>query len=92
MVLFNAGYFVNMAKSVLNPTTLIRHLGIMIDLEKGRICIPQDRVENLRTIIQKMVVDGCCSLRILEKCVGKCRSMSIAVPVLFSTLGHNMPL
>ena len=35
MVLFNAGYVVNLAKSVLNPTILIRHLGIMIDSERA---------------------------------------------------------
>ena len=97
MVLFNAGYFVNIAKSVLSPTTLIRHLGIMIDSEEGRFCIPQDRVDNLRAIIQKMVADGCCSLKVLEKCVGKCRSMSIAVPCAilytraqYATLAENL--
>jgi hypothetical protein len=46
-----------------------------------------------------MVADGCCLLKVLEKCVhvGKCRSMSIAVPCAilytraqYATLAENL--
>ena len=80
MVLFHAGYFVNIDKSVLDPTSLIRHLGIMVDSQNRKFSVPQDRVDNLLALIEQMLSSTSCSLQDLERCVGKCRSMSIAVP------------
>ena len=82
MIMFHAGYFVNINKSVLGPHTLVRHLGIMvaIDLAEKKKIVPQDRVNELVTIIEQILMEEFCTLGMLEKCVGKCRSMAIAVP------------
>ena len=80
MIMFHAGYFVNINKSVLEPHTLVRHLGIMVDSVVKKFFVPQDRVDEIVSIIERMLVEGFCTLRMLEKCVGKCRSMAIAVP------------
>ena len=52
MILFYAGYFVNIEKSVLDPTSLIRHLGIMVDSQNKKFSVPQDRVDNLLSLIE----------------------------------------
>ena len=80
MIMFYAGYYVNIEKSVLDPATLQKHLGIMIDTIATRFYVPSDRIENLLNLIRSMLESGYCSLGALEKCVGKCRSMAIAVP------------
>ena len=80
MVLYLAGYFLNLEKSVLRPTLLIRFLGIMADSQKGNFFVPVDRVQNLVGIVQRILSKDRVSFKELERCVGKCRSMAIAVP------------
>jgi len=80
MVLYLAGYFLNLEKSVLRPTLLIRFLGIMADSQKGKFFVPVDRVQNLVGIVQRILSKDRLSFKELERCVGKCRSMAIAVP------------
>ena len=65
-----------------DPHTLVRHLGIMVNSVEKKFFVPQDRVEELAVIIEQILKEfkGSCTLRVLEKCVGKCRSMAIAVP------------
>ena len=77
MVLFHAGYFVNIEKSVLDPTSLIRHLGIMVDSQNKKFSVPQDRVDNLLSLIEQMLSSASCTLALqdVERCVGKCRRM-----------------
>jgi hypothetical protein len=52
----------------------------MVDSVEKKFFVPQDRVDEMVSIIERMLVEGFCTLRMLEKCVGKCRSMAIAVP------------
>ena len=47
MIMFHAGYFVNINKSVLEPHTLVRHLGIMVHSGENFFFVPQDRVDDL---------------------------------------------
>ena len=97
MVLFYAGYYVNLDKSVLTPTTLIRHLGIIVDSIQQKFLVPADRVHELTELVTSILGDKTCSLQTLEKCVGKCRSMAIAVPCAilytraqYATLAQNI--
>ena len=93
LIMFHVGYFLNINKSVLDPHTLVRHLGIMVDSVDKKFFVPQDRVDELVTTIEQILKEGSCTLRLLEKCVGKCQSMAIAVPyVRYYTLVPNMQL
>ena len=47
MVLFHAGYYINLSKLKFDPTTRIRHLGILINSIEMKFFVPEDRVENL---------------------------------------------
>ena len=79
-VLYSAGYFLSLDKSVLRPTYVIRFLGIMTDSRRGRFWVPADKVENLVSLISHILSVGHAKFEELEKCVGKCRSMAVAVP------------
>ena len=79
MVLFFAGYFVNLDKSILTPTPVIGHLGIIVDLMQQKFLVPADRVNELTDLVTNMMGARTCLLQTLEKCVGKCQSMAIAV-------------
>ena len=79
-VLYSAGYFLSLDKSVLRPTYVIRFLGIMTDSRRGRFWVPADKVENLVSLISQILSVGHAKFEELEKCVGKCRSMAVAVP------------
>ena len=80
MVLYKAGYFLSLNKSALKPTQSLRYLGIVTDSKAERFFVPQDRIDNLMRLIISMLHKGWAYYQELEKCVGKCRSMSIAVP------------
>ena len=79
-VSFSAGFFLNLSKSVLRPVQVIRYLGIMIDSFHTKFYIPEDRVDNLLVLINKVLENNSGSIKQIESIVGKCRSMSIAVP------------
>ena len=51
-----------------------------MDSQKKKFSVPQDRNDNLLALIEQMLSSASCTLQDLERCVGKCRSMSIAVP------------
>jgi hypothetical protein len=80
MVAFHAGFYLNLTKSILIPQTLIRYLGIMVDSQEEMFYIPEDRVDNLLALILKVENQNSVSIKQIETIVGKCRSMSLAVP------------
>ena len=80
MVLYKAGYFVNLPKSVFIPVQIITFLGIIIDSHQQMFFIPPIRVQKTLSLINKILDENQCTLKDLERCVGKCRSMAIAVP------------
>ena len=51
-----------------------------MDSQNKKFSVPQDRNDNLLALIEQMLSSASCTLQDLERCVGKCRSMSIAVP------------
>ena len=91
------GYYINLDKSILTPTPVIRHLGIIVDSIQQKFLVPADRVTELTDLVTTIMEDGTCSLQTLEKCVGKCQSMAIAVPCAilytraqYATLSQNI--
>ena len=97
MVLYNAGYFINLKKSILTPTQSIQFLGLIVDSLNQKFFVPKNKVDKLLLLINTILTENMCTLKTLEKCVGKCRNMSIAVPAAilytrsqYQTLAENL--
>ena len=92
MVAFHAGFYLNLTKSILIPQTLIRYLGIMVDSQEEMFYIPEDRVDNLLALILKVENQNSVSIKQIETIVGKCRSMSLAVPaaILYTRAQYSL--
>ena len=77
--LSKAGFVVNAAKSVWKPTQRLQWLGFVIDLSKGHIEVPTERLETvvckLQCICQLSVVPA----KLLASVVGSIISMSLAM-------------
>lgn len=79
-VLTELGYFVSITKSVLRAVQILRFLGVMVDVSKGTFTVPQDKIDTLMGLVGQALVDGEVQLRVLERIVGKCMAMQVAVP------------
>ena len=97
MVLYKAGYFINIAKSILTPAQKLQFLGLIIDSANCKFFVPKPKVDKLILLISKILSENMCTLKELEKCVGKCRNMAIAVPpaklytrAQYQTLSQNL--
>ncbi|CAB1112862.1 unnamed protein product [Ectocarpus sp. CCAP 1310/34] len=80
-VFYRAGYFLSIKKSELSPTTCLVFLGIICDAERGRFEVPEDKLAKLDAILTDAISSQVISFQMLEKLVGKCVSLSVAVPV-----------
>ena len=80
MVLYFAGYFVNIPKSNFFPTRVIQILGLIVDSSKSMFFVPPGKIRKLLLSITKVIEDGFVSTAELESIVGKCRNMALAVP------------
>ena len=74
------GYFLSIAKCVLVPTTRLLFLGIICDTEARRFDVPEGKLFKLEVLLTAVITSGWTSLVDLERLVGKCTSMSFAVP------------
>ncbi|CAN0032014.1 unnamed protein product, partial [Heterosigma akashiwo] len=78
-VLFYAGIFINVGKSILRPVQILRYLGINVDSLRCRFWVPEDRVQKLVSQIQRILEAGWVSFGELEQVIGRCVSMATAV-------------
>ena len=62
------------------PTTKLTYLCIECDTKNLMFWIPQETIKKLVALIKEILEKGISNFVELEKVVGKCRSMSIAVP------------
>lgn len=76
-----AGYFISLRECELRPTTRLAFLGIICDAEHVRFKVPEEKLLKLETILNDAISSGLISFHMLEKLVGKCTSLSVAVPV-----------
>ena len=79
LILFCAGYFLN-KKCIFEPVTRIPYLGIECDTKNLMFWVPEEKMKKLVMLIQEILETGISNFVQLEKVVGKCRSMSVAVP------------
>ena len=76
-----AGISVNFEKSVLVPTRRLKHLGFIVDTEKGSFSLPVERrqkiLEGLRTVLE--AEGGAVRARELASLAGRLQSCSLAL-------------
>jgi hypothetical protein len=77
-----AGLQLNMTKSVLEPTQEIRHLGQWINLKKGQLEIPAEKLKSLRKELGKVLTAKVMSCRKLSSILGQVRSCLVSMPFL----------
>ena len=75
-----AGYFVALAKSVLEPTSMIKYLGFLHDSEQQRYIVPPDKVERFLVLVRGILAARAAPFQTLEKVHGKAVAFSFAVP------------
>ena len=79
LILFCAGYFLN-KKCIFEPVTRIVYLGIECDTKNQMFWVPEEKIRKLIALVEEILKKGISNFAQLEKVVGKCRSMSVAVP------------
>lgn len=69
-LLENLGFTVNREKSVLFPTRRIQHLGFVLDSANMNLSLPHDKVSNLQTFINELLMDKHLTIRKVAKLTG----------------------
>ena len=80
-VFYQCGFFMSIAKCVLEPTTRLVFLGIMLDTKARRFEVPEEKLLKLELVLTAAITSGWISFMDLERLAGKCTSMSVAVPL-----------
>ena len=70
----------SIAKCVLEPTTRLVLLGIICDTEARHFQVPEGKLLKLEVLFTTAITSGWISFLDLERLVGKCTSMSVAIP------------
>jgi len=74
-----AGFVVNEAKSQWALVKQLVWLGFKIDLEKGKIVVPDSKLENTCDLLQSLMERTTVPARMLASAIGKLISMSMAL-------------
>ena len=74
------GYFLNLAKSILDPCRSITFLGLIIDSSQQSFFVPDSRKAKFATLRDSILASSEVSVNTIQKFVGMCISFSIAIP------------
>jgi hypothetical protein len=77
-----SGMVVNQKKSQLVPTQQVEHLGFLVDLKKGLLQVPQEKMKNIRKELGKLLTHSEMSCRKMAAILGATRSFLMAMPFL----------
>ena len=75
----NAGFITHMEKSRWDPTRTIVWLGFEINLEQGKIIIPQRKIDALQSQLQLAILQSSLPAKTLASITGKIIAMSLAL-------------
>jgi len=73
--LLKAGFKVNFQKSTMVPTQEVRHLGMWINLKKGKLVIPPEKLKSLRKELGKIILAKKMSCRKISSILGQVRKL-----------------
>ena len=77
--LTRAGFVLNQEKSKLHPSRAGRWLGFDIDLEKGCILVPQDKIVRLKEFLSQALTAECLPAKVVASITGRIISLSLAI-------------
>jgi hypothetical protein len=80
--LVEAGFHINVGKSVLEPCQMVQHLGFCLNLKEGKLQVSSSKVKNIRKELGKLVLTKTMSCRKMAAILGVVRSCLVAVPFL----------
>ena len=80
--LLQAGFKINVKKSILQPTQQIHHLGFLLDFTTGHLKITIPKLKSLRKELGKLVTHTSMSCRKLAAILGTIRSCLVSAPFL----------
>ena len=75
IVSYQRGYFMSIAKCVLEPTTRLVLLGIICDTEARRFEVPEGKLPKLEVLLTAAITSGWISFVDVERLAGKCTNM-----------------
>jgi len=79
-VLIRLGYFLNLKKCVLSPTTTLRFLGMLVNSEELAFIVPEDKKMKFIEIREVILAEHHIDLKTLQRFAGKCISLILAIP------------
>ena len=85
-----AGFLVNQKKSSSEPKQVLDHLGFSIDLAKGQLGVPQEKLRTIRRELGKLVSHSTISSRKMACILGTVRSFLTAMPFLRAFTSHML--
>ena len=77
--LISAGFVINDAKSVWLPSHRVMWLGSNLDLVKGCVSVPQEKLDELVSLLRASFLSKCLTAKQIDSIVGKIISMGIAL-------------
>ena len=86
--LTTAGMAINTKKSVLTPSQIVTHLGFTIDLKKGFLLVPQEKLKSVKKELGKLLTHPSLSCRKVAAILRHVRSFLTALPFLRAFTDH----
>jgi len=89
--LIKLGYFWGIAKSILNPSKTVPYLGFISDSGHQVFHLIPEKKEKFIKLVREVLTHSVVSVKTLQRLVGKCVSLSLAVPgaLLFTREMNN---
>ena len=75
-----AGGFISLEKSDFDPKTVQQFLGMLLNTETGTISVPEDKWRRFKATIERILKQGFCTFKELEKLRGVAVSFILANP------------
>ena len=79
-LLISAGYFVNLAKSSLQPFTFVKFLGFISDSVLQAFLVPLDKKEKFKALRDELLGSSFGPVKSLQRFAGKALSFNLAIP------------
>ena len=79
-LLISAGYFINLTKSSLQPSTSVRFLGFISDSILQAFLVPIDKKGKFKALRQELLDSSSAPVKSIQRFAGKVLSFSLAIP------------
>ena len=79
-IMVGLGYFVHPSKSVLSPAQMLEWLGLLVDFRLRRFLVPPRKLVSIHGLVTEVLSRPAVMFKTLERLVGKCGSLYLAVP------------